>query len=204
MPMPFPLDVFTARPAGGATVPDRRGSLDGGFGNRALAAPMQEPGAPEGTPTRYLGRQTYGLSPGPNQSPAVPSNQASMPQPNDNGPLTLMEAYLEYRRRLEASQLPASAFEPSAPAVPRNPSSIAPAPDDDGPLTLMEAYQQYRKRIDASQPQSPAAAADADDSNFSGGLVGRLTALMRQYPGIYGPPPEDDESSPYYRWMGNR
>jgi hypothetical protein len=70
-------------------------------------------------------------------------------------------------------------------------------------MTLMEAYQQYRRRLDASQPQAPAATADADGSNFSGGLVGRLTALMRQYPDIYGPPPQDDELPSYYRWMGN-
>jgi hypothetical protein len=69
-------------------------------------------------------------------------------------------------------------------------------------MTLMKAYQQYRKRLDASQPQSPAAAADAGDSNFSGGLLGRLTALMRQYPDIYGPP-QDDELPSYYRWAGN-
>jgi hypothetical protein len=126
------------------------------------------------------------------------------PGQNSQGPLTLNEAYLEYRRRLGADQSPSSAFDSSAPAVPRNPSSIAPAPDDGGPLSLMEAYQQYRRRLDASQPQTSAVAADAGDSNFSGGLVGRLTALMRQYPDIYGPPPpQDDELPSYYRWMGN-
>ena len=76
----------------------------------------------------------------------------------------------------------------------------------------MEAYLEYRKRLDAGQPQAPAFDAGApaaplvpsDDSNFSGGLVGRLTALMRQYPDIYGPPPqEDDELPSYYRWMSN-
>ena len=164
MPMPFPLDVFTARPAGAATVPDRRGSLDGGSGNQAFGAPMREP-APEDRPMRYLGRQTYSPSPGPNQSPAVPLNLASTPQPSDNGPLTLMEAYQQYRKRLDASQPQASAFDTAAPSAPLAPS---------------------------------------DDSNFSGGLVGRLTALMRQYPEIYGPsPPEDDESPSYYRWMSN-
>jgi hypothetical protein len=52
MPMPFPLDAFTARPAGAATVPDRRGSLDGGSGNRAFGAPMQE-APPEDRPMRF-------------------------------------------------------------------------------------------------------------------------------------------------------
>jgi hypothetical protein len=74
----------------------------------------------------------------------------------------------------------------------------------------MEAYQQYRKRLDASQPQAPAFDAGAplvpsDDPIFSGGLVGRLTALMRQYPEMYGSPPqEDDELPSYYGLMRNR
>ena len=70
----------------------------------------------------------------------------------------------------------------------------------------MEAYQQYRKRLDAGQPQAsafdagaPAAPlAPSDDFNFSGGLVGRLTALMRQYPDVYGPPPPEDDELPSY------
>jgi hypothetical protein len=132
---------------------------------------------------------------------------------NSEGALSLNDAYLEYLKRLNANQSPASAFEPSAPAVPRNSSSIAQPPDDDGPLTLMEAYLQYRKRLDASQPQASAFDAGppaaplvpSDDSNFSGGLVGRLTALMRQYPDVYGPPPrEDDETPSYYGLMPNR
>jgi hypothetical protein len=175
-------------------------------GNPTQAAPPLQPDATpdtvDETPVRGLGRSTYSLSQGSafdntaTRSPAAPS----APQ----GPLTLNEAYLEYRRRLGADQSPSSAFDSSAPAVPRNPSSIAPAPDDGGPLSLMEAHQQYRRRLDASQPQTSAVAADAGDSNFSGGLVGRLTALMRQYPDIYGPPPpQDDELPSYYRWMGN-
>jgi hypothetical protein len=148
--------------------------------------------------------------------PSDPGNALdplASPAQNSEGPLSLNDAYLEYLKRLNASQSPASAFEPSAPAVPRNSSSIAQPPDDDGPLTLMEAYLQYRKRLDAGQPQASAFDADApaapfvpsDDSNFSGGLVGRLTALMRQYPDVYGPPPpEDDEMPSYYGLMLNR
>ena len=76
----------------------------------------------------------------------------------------------------------------------------------------MEAYQQYRKRLDASQPQAPAfdtstavaPTPPSEDSNFSGGLVGRLTALMRQYPEMHEPPQEDDELPSYYGLMRNR
>jgi hypothetical protein len=60
----------------------------------------------------------------------------------------------------------------------------------DGPLTLLEAYQQYRQRLDTNQPQV-SAGAEPDGSDFSGGLPGRLIALMRQYPEKFGPPPRD-------------
>jgi hypothetical protein len=85
-------------------------------GNPTQAAPPLQPNATpdaiDEPPVRRLGRRTYSLSQGSAfddtamQSPAAPQ-----------GPLTLNEAYLEYRRRLDASQSPASAFEPSAPAV---------------------------------------------------------------------------------------
>ena len=184
-------------------------------GNPTQAAPPLQPDttpdAVDELPVRRLGRSTYSLSQGPAFDDAAVQSPAAPAAPQ--GPLTLNEAYLEYRKRLDASQLSASAFDTSAPAAPRNPSSIALAPDDGGPLSLMEAYQQYRRRLDASQP--PASAFDAgapaaplvpsDDSNFSGGLVGRLTALMRQYPEMYGPPPQEDADLPsYYRLMPNR
>jgi hypothetical protein len=124
-------------------------------GNPTQAAPPLQPDttpdAVDEPPVRRLGRSTYSLSQGSAfDNTAVQSPAAPAPQ----GPLTLNEAYLEYRKRLDASQPQASAFDAGAPAAPLAPS---------------------------------------DDSNFSGGLVGRLTALMRQYPDIYGPPPQEDD-----------
>jgi hypothetical protein len=83
---------------------------------------------------------------------------------------------------------------------------------DAGPFTLNEAYLRYRKRLDASQSQRPALGTSApapplDSSDvpyFSGGMLGRLTALMRQYPDIYGPVPQDDEPPANYGWMRNQ
>lgn len=55
-----------------------------------------------------------------------------------------------------------------------------------GPLSLMNAYLQYRKRLDAGPSQASAIDASApgatlvpsDDSSLSGGLLGRMAALM--------------------------
>jgi hypothetical protein len=163
--MPFPLDMYTTRPANGATAPERHGFLDGGPANRDVAA-STAPGTPEQSPIRYLGRRTYRLSPSSNADTTVPPNNFSTiaQAPDDDGPLTLNEAYLQYRKRLDASQSQVSAFDTSAPAAPLAPSY---------------------------------------DSAFSGGLVGRLTALMKQYPEIYGPVPQDDELPAYDRWTRN-
>lgn len=55
-----------------------------------------------------------------------------------------------------------------------------------GPLSLNDAYLEYLKQLNANPPQPLAIDASApaaslvpfDDPNFSGGLLGRLTALM--------------------------
>jgi len=74
MPMPFPLDMYTTRLANGPTAPDRRGFLDGSPANSNYA------------------------------SGGVDRTDPWAAQPsNDNGPLTLNEACLLYRKRLDAS-----------------------------------------------------------------------------------------------------
>ena len=160
-PMPFPLDVPAAPlvPTNGVAPPDRHGFLDNGFENWG-PAPASVRGAPDDKPVRYLGRRTYGLSQG-------------------------------------------SVSDTGAPAVP-----LASPENSDGPLSLMDAYLRYRKRLDANQPQSSTydagapAAMPSDDSNFSGGLLGRLAALMDvgpQNPDQLAPPPPDDELRAFYR-----
>jgi len=103
--------------------------------------------------------------------------------------------------RSHASQIDAGAAAPvgsdrqtftddgnGAPALTASPVAFAPSiptsPDPQAPLSLNEAYLEYLKRLNASQPQtldtnamSPSLA-PSDDANFSGGLVGRLTALL--------------------------
>ena len=228
LPMPppeneGPIGIVSGKPMPRWPIPppifDTRDNSGTAAGNWLTSALLRDSSVSQPSSLDTNGSQASLAPNGQDSATTAPSDRSDIFAPlttssqNSQGPLTLNEAYQQYRRRLDASQSPASAFEPSAPAVPSNPSSIAQAPDDGGPLTLMEAYQQYRKRLDASQPQAPAfdtstAVAPpppSDDSNFSGGLVGRLTALMRQYPEMYGPPPqEDDELPSYYGLMRNR
>jgi hypothetical protein len=79
-----------------------------------------------------------------------------------------------------------------------------------GPLSLNDAYLLYRKRLDANASRASAMDAGApvaplaspDDSSFSGGLLGRMAALMGvnpQNPDQLAPPPQDDELRAFYR-----
>jgi hypothetical protein len=104
-PLPFPLDVRTGAPAGGNAAPDRRGFLDGRLRNTDFAA-SDGPGVPDDMPVRYLGRTTYNLSGAPEASAAgYGIAPPTIPRPpSDDGPLTLMQAYLLYRKRLDANQ----------------------------------------------------------------------------------------------------
>ncbi len=73
----------------------------------------------------------------------------------------------------------------------------------------MDAYLQYRKRLDANQSQASAMDASApaaslvpsDDSSLSGGLLGRMTALMGVDPQNRNhlAPPQDDDLRAFYR-----
>jgi hypothetical protein len=228
LPMPppeneGPTGIVSGKPMPRWPIPppifDTRDNSGTAAGNWLASALLRDSSVSQPSSLDTNGSQASLAPNGQDSATTAPSDRSDIFAPlttssqNSQGPLTLNEAYQQYRGRLDASQSPASAFEPSAPAVPSNPSSIAQAPDDGGPLTLMEAYQQYRKRLDASQPQAPAfdtstavaPTPPSEDSNFSGGLVGRLTALMRQYPEMYGPPPqEDDELPSYYGLMRNR
>jgi hypothetical protein len=85
-----------------------------------------------------------------------------------------------------------------------------PAPQNpQGPLSLNDAYLEYLKRLNANQSQAPKFDTNApspplaspDDSNFSGGLPGRLAALPGvdpQNPGQLAPPPSDDDLRAFY------
>jgi hypothetical protein len=75
MPMPFPLDMSAPRPPNGATAPGRRSSFDGSPLNSDYAGAGGQRDA---------------------QWPTEPSN--------DDGPVTLNEAYLLYRKRLDSWQ----------------------------------------------------------------------------------------------------
>ena len=91
-------------------------------------------------------------------------------------------------------------------AAPAAPSPVPPQ----GALSLMDAYLQYRERLNVSPSQASAMDASApaaslvpsDDSNFSGGPLGRLAALMGvdpQNPNQLAPPPQDDDLRVFYR-----
>jgi hypothetical protein len=179
-PLPFPFDVPAAPrvPTNGVAAPARHGFLDNGFGNWG-AVPASVQGAPGDKPVRYLGRRSHGISQGSafdTSAPAVPlaspdgiagafgNAPSPMLQPqNSGGPLSLMDAYLQYRKRLDANQSRASAIDANAPAAPFVPS---------------------------------------DDSNFSGGLLGRMAALMGvdpQNPNQFALPPLADGLREFYR-----
>jgi hypothetical protein len=221
LPMPppeseGPIGIFSGKPMPRWPIPppilDTRDNSNVASGNRLTSALLRDKRVSQPSSLDTNGSQVPLAPNGQDSATTEPSDPGAifdppaLPSQNSEGPLSLNDAYLEYLKRLNANQSSASAFEPSAPAAPPNPSSIAQPPDDDGPLTLMEAYQQYRKRLDANQPQASAFGAGApaaplapsDDFNFSGGLVGRLTALMRQYPDVYGPPPQEDDELPSY------
>jgi hypothetical protein len=104
-PLPFPLDVRARAPGGSNAAPDRRGFLDDGPRNPDFAA-SNGPGVPDDTPVRYLGRTTYSLSQAPDATAAAYGiAPPTIPKlPSDDAPLTLMQAYLLYRKRLDANQ----------------------------------------------------------------------------------------------------
>jgi hypothetical protein len=79
---------------------------------------VQTPETPGDKPVRYLGWRTYNPSQG---SPFGPPASAASPAPPE-GPLSINDAYLEYRRRLDANQSQASAIDAGSPAAPAAPS----------------------------------------------------------------------------------
>jgi hypothetical protein len=79
-----------------------------------------------------------------------------------------------------------------------------------GALSLNNAYLEYLKRLNANPSQASAINTSApaaplvpsDDSNFSGGLLGRLMAIAGidpRDPNQLAPPPQDDELRAFYR-----
>jgi hypothetical protein len=87
--------------------------------------------------------------------------------------------------------------------------TTSPSPAVQGSLSLNDAYLEYLKRSHANQAQAsvldtstPATLVPSDDSNFSGGLLGRMAALMGvdpQNPDQLAPPPQDDALRGLYR-----
>lgn len=89
------------------------------------------------------------------------------------------------------------------------PPSTSPAAQ--GPLSLNDAFLLYRKRLDAANPSQPVATnsgtpaaplTPSGDTNVSGGLLGRLAALMGvdpQNPDQPATPEQDDMLRAFYR-----
>jgi hypothetical protein len=165
-----------------------------------FASPTSPPPNSEGPLTlndadlEYLKRLNANRS----QASAFDTNApaAASPIPPE-GPLTLNDAYLECLKRLNANRSQASAFDTNAPAA------ASPIPSE-GPLTLNDAYLEYLKRLNANRSQASAVGTGvpaaplvpSDDSSFSGGLLGRLTALMAidpQNPERLALPLQDDD-----------
>jgi hypothetical protein len=125
-------------------------------------------------------------------APLVPTNGVTAPGRHgsfDNGsrnfgsaPASVQEAPddkpVRYLGRRTDSLSHGSMINPAAPGA----TSQRPP---QGPLSLNDAYLGYPKRLDASPSQAPPIDASAlaaplvasDDSNFSGGLLGRLMAI---------------------------
>lgn len=163
-PMPFPLDVpeVPLAPTDGVSAPDRHGFLDNGSGSSGSAAAPVEGGGSG----RYLGRRTYGASQGAAFDAGAPvasvasrngiasgsGNSASPgPQPQKSqGPLSLMDAYLQYRKRLDANPSQAPAMDASAPAA-----TLAPS-DDSGFSGGLLGRVVTLMGVDPQNPDQPA------------------------------------------------
>jgi hypothetical protein len=132
------------------------------------------------------------LRPGPGFSSQISDeNESSPPAVNQSFPRLSRRTYTQ-------SQAPISNV--GAPAAPQ-------ASSDDA-LSLVDAYLLYRKRLDANQPRAQAIDADApaallvpsDDSNFSGGPLGRaaMAGIDPRNPNQLAPSPRDDELRALY------
>lgn len=171
-------------------------------------------------------QNTFGSGSGAS-SPADGSVDAFIPaasvaqQPQKSAASLIMD-YIQHLKQLDANPSPASVFDTGASAVPfasldditggrsGAPSPVPQPPKDQRPLSLMDAYLLYQKRLDANQSQASVMDASApatllapsDASNFSGGLLGRMAALMgvdQQNPDQLAPLSQDDELRAFYR-----
>jgi hypothetical protein len=125
-PMRFPFaPIFnTQAPSGPTGGPDRSTALDDLIWNfgRSQASPFDTGAALSFGPNRRATTDGGDGAPALSAAPAALAPPMSAPQ-NPQGPLSLSDAYLEYLKRLNASQLlPASAADSSAPAAPLVPS----------------------------------------------------------------------------------
>jgi hypothetical protein len=125
------------------------------------------------------------------QAPSLNADAAAPPVPNRR------IASIDGNDSNASSNGPDTAFTPPVSAQ-QNPQ---------GPLSLNDAYLEHLKRLNANQPQAPASDSNApplaplDDSSFSGGLPGRLAALLGvdpQNPDQPAPPPSDDDLRAFY------
>jgi hypothetical protein len=125
--------------------------------------------------------------------------------PADDQPIRRLVRRTYRHSQSSASDVGAPAVPPASPDGAASGSSGAPPPmpqpqNPKGPLSLMDAYLLYRRRLDANQSQASAtdagapAAIPSGDSNFSGGFLGRLAALMGvdpQNPDQLAPPQDE-------------
>lgn len=193
------------------------GLLWGGGKSKASAGAPAVPFALDRTDSFSNGAASPESGPGAGIVP--PAWAAQRPQ---KSPASLIMDYIQRLKPLEATPSRTSAFDTGAPPVPfvspdgatgglsSDPSPTPPQENPQGPLSLMDAYLEYRKQLDASPPQASAFDAGAPaaplvpaaDANLSGGLLGRLAALMGvdpSNPDQFAPPPQDDELRGYYR-----
>jgi hypothetical protein len=157
--------IFNTRDRSGATGdPNRSNALDDLISNfgRWQAPSLNAGAAPPPVPNRRISLSNGNDSNSPSNGTGTTFGPPITAPSDSQRPLSLNDAYLEYLKRLNASQPQALALEPSAPSPP-----LAPP----------------------------------DDSSFSGGLPGRLAALLGvdpQNPDQPAPPPSDDDLRALY------
>jgi hypothetical protein len=173
------------------------------FGNRSENAPV----APPPDSYRQLRRVSSAFAGiAPNEAPPPPE-RAPLLGIVSGMPMSFSPFPLPFSGPRDNSDQPGNGnlFDFLAGLAPRNPSPAPPAPDTGGTpvrsLGRSIAGQPQASVFDMGAPAAPLA--PSEDANFSGGLLGRLTALAGLDPQNLKqpapPPPLDDQLRGFYR-----